>query len=182
MKKYTSSILVIILCFAGAYKYLFPSNCYGLAEGLWLILFVSILVLYLFFLVGFNIFQKIKNNRNPNFKPFLAFVFGILVIVLLAFIQSEYFKSKRILTAKSIWQELILRKNNSYELIHRLPEFTCKEEGRYTISNDTIYLFENPKINLTKFCNEKYTIDSKLNELKPIVNDIIDNENILKIE
>ncbi len=182
MKKYASSILVIALCFITSFRYLYPEDCGGLVDLIWLMLFGSSLILYLIVLSAINIFQKIMYKRIPNYRPFFALFLSIVVIGLIGFLKSEKFKSKRILTANSSYFELILRVDNSYELIRREPEFSCKMEGNFRISNDTLYLLEKPKINETLLFNKKYIIDLKLKEVRPIVNDSINKENILKIE
>lgn len=183
MKKYLSSIIVIILSLLASYRLLFPSECRGLIDGLWLLIWCSILILYLLLLVAISVFEKIKNkNKNtPNYRPYLSLILIFGVIGFILFIQSEIFKSKCILNAKSYWQELILRQDKSYELISNEPEYSCKEEGNFKVSNDTLYLFETPKYNKTLIFNKKFVLNYKLKILKPIVNDSIDNKNIFKI-
>ena len=158
-----------------------PSGCYNMADGLWMaLIFFGVIVFLIILLIAGN-YQKIKHRKRINPIPFITFGICILIIELTMYLQSEKFKSSRILTASDGDNILVLRKNYQYELTRKQPERGCVKVGEYRISNDTIQLKEEPRVDETLIINEKFLIDKIHEKIIPIQNDTINKENSLRI-
>jgi len=179
MKTYLSSILVAILCLC-AFRYgLFPSRCWGFPEILLTVFFGLILFIVLLILLAISIYKR----ENQNYKPFTTLAVCIAILLIRQFFETELFLSNPILKAHSFTRELILRENSNYELSNYHTESTCTETGTYKISNDTIYLDEDPFYDQTLVFNEVFLIERDSNLLIEIKYDnSIDSVNIWKIE
>jgi hypothetical protein len=184
MHRLSSSVIVLILCALASFKQILPSDCYGMSDGLWIMLFSILTIVFLITVLSINIYKKVKFHKKINPLPFITFGISISIIALIIFLQSEKFKSDRILTAKSNWQELVLRTNSRYEFTSKQPEFGCTEVGTYKISKDTLYLFEEPSVTRTQYINERFLMDSSENLIVQIIKDSIDsdNNNHLKVQ
>jgi hypothetical protein len=167
------SSIIFVLCILASNKLVFPSRCYGMKDGLWILLTSTILLIFVIILFIYDIYKKLISQQRINYLPYLILLLTVSIVILIRYSKSEKFKSQRILTAYNSDQELILRANNSYELTHKLPEIGCTERGQYKISNDTIYLTEELEINQTLYIDEKYLIDTINQQLIPIFDDSI---------
>jgi len=143
------------------------------------ILFGIILFIVLIILIVIAIYE----DQKQNYRPFSTLAICIFIILIKQFFESERFLSPQILNANSTNHELVLRENGTYELSDKYVESTCTETGTYKISNDTIYLDEDPFYDQTLVFNEVFLIERDSNLLIEIKYDnSIDSVNIWKIE
>ena len=136
----------------------------------------------LFFVILILLVIAIYKDVNKNYRPFIMLVVCITLVLLKQFFETEFFLSNPILKANSINRALILRENGNYELSKYYLESTCTETGTYKISNDTIYLDEDPFYNQTLVFNEVFFIERDSNLLIEIKYDnTIESGNTWKI-
>ena len=153
-----------------------------MADGLFSAFFYFLTFAFLMILLIGGVYQKVKYKKSINLYPFISFGFCICVISLMSFFYSERFKSDKLLRATNDNQELVLRIDNHYELKHKQTEQSCLEIGTYIISNDTIYLKEEPRFDVTTYVNERYLINKNNKMLIPIYRDSLRNDRFLRIE
>lgn len=173
MRKYFSSIIVVLLCFIAAYRIIIPQNCGGMIDGFHLLVFGLLLIVFIASLFLFNLFKKFILKEPFNYIPFITLVLVLSIIAGIKYVQSEKFKSKRILEAKNRYYSFIARLDNTYELTKIYVEHACTEGGSYIIKHDTLYLTERPDMNITNYQNEVFLIDTLQGFLVPLYKDSI---------
>ena len=182
MRRFISSIIVLIFCILASCKQFTISGCYSMADGLLIAFFYFLIFVFLMILLIRGVYQKVKYKNSINLYPFITFVFCICVISIISFFYSERFKSDKLLKASNNNQDLVLRIDDRYELKHKQTEQSCLEIGTYEIANDTIYLTEEPRFDRTIYVNEKYLIDKINKRLIPIYKDSLRVDIFLRIE
>lgn len=171
MRKYFSSIIVIILCFAGSYRMIIPQSCVGMPDGFNLMAFAFILIVFILILLCYNLYKKVILKKSFNFTPFITLIIVLSIISLIKYFQSENFKSDKIIEAKNSHYHFLARLDYTYELRKKEVECTCIEQGSYIIKQDTLFLTKNPGINITNYQNEIFLIDKLQGFLIPIYKD-----------
>lgn len=161
-----------------------PQSCVGMADGLYLMAFGTILISIIVILLCYNLYKKIILKELFNFAPFITLIITLSIISLINYFQSENFKSAVIIEAKNRHYHFLARVDYTYELRKKEVECTCTEQGSYIIKQDTLFLTQSPEINITNYQNEIFLIDRLQGFLIPVYKDsiVVDKNSFLVIE
>lgn len=184
MRKYFSSVIVVLLCFTAAYRMIVPQSCGGMIDGFHLIVFGLLLITYIVILILYNIYKRVALKKSFNFIPFITLVITLLIISSIEYLQSEKFKSKRIFEAENSHYHFLARADHTYLLTKKYVDYACREDGFYVIKHDTLYLSERPDMNITNYHHEVFLINTQQGVLIPVYKDSTakDKNNFLLIQ
>lgn len=172
-------IKYVILLFCGfmALKPILPIGDYssGMATGMLMILFGSILV-FIYFIAFIRNIERVYNGKD-RFDWMLTAIFCTFILLFFMVRNADEGKFwthpvlKSEITSNDIPShggEIILYENNSFAAVRTYVDFSEVYQGNYTVSHDTLYL---DRPDLPKFTENiistTYTIDSTAAQLTP---------------
>lgn len=128
---------------------LVKQGCYGLVEGLIILLLSGIGILYLIIII---VIQVRKDKSQFDYNPIITFASIILVVLIISLLKSDHFKSKILFEASNeIVDHIKFRKNNKFDYTIKQPEFSCYYNGTFEIKNDTLILYQTPILSFNRF-------------------------------
>lgn len=150
--------------------------CTGMHTGIAIAFLGLVLLVVLLVITIRDILLLVRKKEKFDFVPVLLFLFFIGAGYWISNLNNKKFWTKEIMAAfyngpESSDTDLILYANNSFAVSHRYVDGNCTKQGKYRISNDTLYL-EHPDLLADKRDSvaTRYIIDRRKNALIAVNN------------